>query len=241
VARRVHDLLRSRLLAGEFGADRLPDDEQLMREYQVGRSAIRAALGALQRDGLIERKQGTGTFARNPKASHRLVHANGFDASIACPTSRLSSLLLSVEELRAPAEVARELGVERGARCLAVECVTSLDGEPAVVLTSYSCHEQAWDAMTEAIAPGIWPGDWYYVLDQAGLRPRRREVTVEAVALGELVAPLLEVEGGTPAMRFQRHLWLGEEQIPEYGFSYCRGDLMTFLINEEQRVSTELC
>lgn len=241
MARRVHDLLRSRLLAGEFGADRLPDDEQLMREYRVGRSAIRAALGALQRDGLIERKQGTGTFARLPKASHRLVEANGFEASIACPASRLVSRLLSVDELRAPAEVARELGVEAGTPCLAVECTTSLDGEPAVVLTSYSCDERVWDGITEAIAPGIWPGDWYHVLAEAGLRPRRREATVEAVALGELVAPVLGVAAGSPAIRFQRHLWLGEAGIPEFGFSYCRGDLLTFFVNDDQHLTQEAC
>lgn len=232
MARRIHDLLRSRLLAGEFGLDRLPDDGQLMREYRVGRSAIRAALSALQRDGLIERKQGTGTFARSLKARHRLVNANGFQASISPAASRVSTLLLAAEEQRAPAEVARELGLEPGARCLAVDCLTSIDGEPAVVLTSYLGHEGARDRVTDVLASGIWSGDWYDALGAAGLRPRRREVTVEAVALGELVAPLLDVAVGTPAIRFQRHLWLGETEIPEYGFSYNRGDLITFLVND---------
>lgn len=237
MARRVHDLIRSRLLAGEFGLDRLPDDEQLMREYRVGRSAIRAALSALQQDGLIERKQGAGTFARNPRASHRLTHANGFGASIASSSVRISTLLLEVEELPAPTEVARELGVATGSWCLAVDCLTSIDGEPAVVLTSYLANESARDQVMEALAPGIWPGDWYEALDRAGLLPRQREVTVEAVALGQLVSPLLEVSVGTPAIRFQRRLWLGPDHIPEYGFSYCRGDLLTFLLNEPPRVT----
>lgn len=211
-----------------------------MREYQVGRSAIRAALGALQRDGLIERKQGTGTFARTPKATHKLVQANGFDRSIASSALRLASRLLSVEELRAPAEVARELGAEPGTPCLSVECLTLLDGEPAVVLTSYCCDERAWDGITEAIAPGVWTGDWYSVLERGGLRARRREATVEAVALGELVAPLLQAPAGSPALRFQRRLWLGDDEIPEYGFSYCRGDLLTFDLDAEQ-LTDELC
>ena len=134
--------------------------------------------------------------------------------------------------MRAPTELARELGLAPGARCLAVECVTSIDGEPAVVLTSYLGDELARDRVIEVIASGIWSGDWYDALAQAGLRASRREVTVEAVALSELVAPLLEVEVGTPAIRFQRHLWLGDVEIPEYGFSYNRGDLITFLVND---------
>lgn len=236
VGRRVRDLLRSRLLAGEFGRGRLPDDEHLMREYQVGRGAIRIALSALQREGLIDRKQGAGTFPLVTKAQHRLIHANGLGASIATPWLRMASRLVAVEEITSPPELARELGIEVGSVCTAVDVVTSIDGSPAVVLTSYLADAEACARLRPVIDAGLWPGDWYDALAQADLVAERREVVLEAVAVDDLVAPFLGVPVGAPAMRFQRRLTLGPERVPEYGFSYCRGDLVAFAINDRPRV-----
>jgi GntR family transcriptional regulator len=234
--RRVRDLLRSRLLAGEFGLERLPDDEHLMKEYHVGRGAIRTALSALQREGLIDRKQGAGTFPICSKAQHRLVHANGLGASISTPWLRMASRLVAVEDISASPEVARELGTEVGARCLAVDSVTSIDDSPAVVLTSYLADPDACDRVRSVVGAGLWSGDWYDALAQADLVAERRDVVLEAVAVDELIAPFLGVAVGVPAMRFQRRLSLGPERVREYGFSYCRGDLVAFTINDRPRV-----
>src|SRR5690349_868958 len=47
-ARRVRDLIRSRILESEFPVgSRLPDEPQLMDEYNVGRNVVRAALAQL--------------------------------------------------------------------------------------------------------------------------------------------------------------------------------------------------
>ncbi|MEH6858320.1 GntR family transcriptional regulator, partial [Priestia megaterium] len=44
--------------------DRLDSVQQLAENFQVGRSAIREALSALRAMGLLEMKQGEGTFVR---------------------------------------------------------------------------------------------------------------------------------------------------------------------------------
>lgn len=231
LARRVRDLLRARLLAGEFGLDRLPDDEQLMHDYGVGRNVIRTALSALQADGLIERKQGTGTFARSPKSLHRLVHTSGLGGSLPASWMRIGTRLLSAEEIHAPAELARELEVKPGSTCLAVDALVSVDGNPAIIQTSYLADAQARERLRAVIGVGVWHGDWYAALEEAGLGPTRREVLVEAVVLDDLVAPLLDVAVGSPAMRFQRRLWLGDDGAAEFGFAYCRGDLFSFVLD----------
>lgn len=231
LARRVRDLLRSRLLAGEFGFDRLPDDERLMRDYQVGRNVIRTALSALQADGLIERKQGTGTFARCPKAHHRLEHTSGLTGSIPAAWMRVGTRLMAMDEIQAPVELARNLDVPPGTTCLAIDALVSVDGLPAIAQTSYLADVAARERLRVVIAPGVWPGDWYAALGQAGLAPTRREVLVEAVVVDELVAPLLGVAPGAPAMRFERRLRLGPDGVAEFGFAYCRGDLFSFQLD----------
>jgi GntR family transcriptional regulator, transcriptional repressor for pyruvate dehydrogenase complex len=61
VAETIHEMIRKgQLLPGE----RLDSVQQLAENFQVGRSAIREALSALKAMGLVEMKQGEGTFIR---------------------------------------------------------------------------------------------------------------------------------------------------------------------------------
>lgn len=48
--------------------DRLDSVEQLSKRFQVGRSTIREALSALRATGLVEIRQGEGTFVARPEA-----------------------------------------------------------------------------------------------------------------------------------------------------------------------------
>lgn len=78
-----------RLSDAEFSGGRLPDEEQLMREYRVG-GDIRAALTALQNEGLIERKQGVGTFSLGSVDRHPMIGSNVPGTSLHSSSRRLS-------------------------------------------------------------------------------------------------------------------------------------------------------
>lgn len=61
VAEALHEGIRSGVLKP---GDKLESVQQLAENFQVGRSAIREALSALKAMGLIEMRQGEGTFVR---------------------------------------------------------------------------------------------------------------------------------------------------------------------------------
>lgn len=59
----LETLLRKRLEVGEWRVgDQIPTIEQLCAEYRVSRVTLRAALAQLEREGLISRGRGRGTF-----------------------------------------------------------------------------------------------------------------------------------------------------------------------------------
>jgi GntR family transcriptional regulator len=59
--------LRISIESGSFKpGSRLPGEQQLMAESQLSRVTVRAAIGLLERDGWVVRKQGIGTFAAYP-------------------------------------------------------------------------------------------------------------------------------------------------------------------------------
>lgn len=67
VAETLHEMIR----VGEIKpGERLDSVQQLAENFQVGRSAIREALSALRAMGLIEMRQGEGTFVKSYEAQH---------------------------------------------------------------------------------------------------------------------------------------------------------------------------
>jgi GntR family transcriptional regulator len=233
-ARRIRDLIRSRVLESEFPVgSRLPDEPQLMDEYHVGRNVVRAALAQLQHEGLISRIQGAGTFAVVHKTRHMLTEAHGLTWSVVSAAGRLSTRVLSAHTVPTPFGVAMHLGTAPDSLCLAVDVVTEIDGEASMVLTSY-VPEPVHDRIAEHLRAGRWAGDWYDALGAAGLKPVRRDVIAEAVVADEFVAPILAIEVGAPMMRFERRLVIGEgdDASFEYGFSYCRGDRLAFAFSD---------
>ncbi|WP_449621454.1 FadR/GntR family transcriptional regulator [Robertmurraya sp. Marseille-Q9965] len=65
VAETLHEMIRTGQLKP---GDRLDSVQQLAENFQVGRSAIREALSALKAIGLVEMKQGEGTFIKGFEA-----------------------------------------------------------------------------------------------------------------------------------------------------------------------------
>ncbi|MFJ8263649.1 FadR/GntR family transcriptional regulator [Rummeliibacillus sp. NPDC094406] len=67
VAEALHEMIRTGSLQP---GDRLDSVQQLAENFQVSRSAIREALSALKAMGLVDIKQGEGTFVKSFDANH---------------------------------------------------------------------------------------------------------------------------------------------------------------------------
>lgn len=95
---RVIDSLKRELLSGALRpGDRLPTEQELVRQFGVSRTVVREAIAALKADGLVETRQGRGaTVAGDPHRQPFRVDA-----------SRLGSIemVVSLMELRMAVEV----------------------------------------------------------------------------------------------------------------------------------------
>jgi GntR family transcriptional regulator len=63
---RLYRVLSQALTEGRFVGGALPSEPRLMRDYGISRSTVRRALERLEAEDRIERKRGSGTFARDP-------------------------------------------------------------------------------------------------------------------------------------------------------------------------------
>src|SRR6266545_3646983 len=67
--------LRERIAAGTPGpGERLDNQRSLAREFEVTLMTLRQALELLERDGLITRRHGLGTFVASPPIDYDILH-----------------------------------------------------------------------------------------------------------------------------------------------------------------------
>lgn len=131
----VQDELRQRIDQGRLPAgSRLPSEPELAAELQVSRATLREALRALEDEGLLRRRQGSGTWvADRPRMANSLdvnfgvteaIRAAGMRAGIAHGRHWV--------EPASAAEAAR-LELEPGQDVLVVERVRTAEDKPVVL------------------------------------------------------------------------------------------------------------
>lgn len=76
--------LRSRIEAGQWGVgERLPSIDALGREFGVARATMRQAIEVLEREGLVRRRHGRGTFVESePRHQRWLPLASDWDSLV---------------------------------------------------------------------------------------------------------------------------------------------------------------
>jgi GntR family transcriptional regulator len=135
IAEQVISLLRTRIRSREFGDGRLPSESELAAELGVSRATIRTALVKLGAEGLVNRKQGDGTYVNQrilDVQTHigeiweftRLIRDSGHEPSI---------IPLGITQRPAAEHEAEALGIEPLAPVISVNRLFLADGKPVVL------------------------------------------------------------------------------------------------------------
>ena len=132
VERSIEDLLvRGRYRSG----DRIPPEAELVESLGVSRSTVRAGLARLVERGLLEKRQGSGTFLVRPpegaKLRNGLERLETYTVHAGRLGLELDSRDLRIETVGADAEEAAALEVTRGSSLAKVSRILLVSGEPA--------------------------------------------------------------------------------------------------------------
>lgn len=199
IAEQVISLLRSRIRSREYGDGRLPSESELAVEMGVSRATIRTALTRLGSEGLVNRKQGDGTYInqriRDVKTHigeiwefTRLIRMYGYEPSI---------IPLGIERRIVSQDEAEALSLDPDAEVVSVHRLFLADEKPFVLSenvipagllceesqnldATYSLHDFTERFCGEEIA---------YAIAQIG-----------SIVASEEVADLLRVDPGFPLL-----------------------------------------
>jgi len=147
--RQIADDLREQISVGKLRpGDQLPTEPQLATAYGASRSTIRLAVGMLTTNGLVETRQGMGTFVRQPAAPRTVLltreedwqageHTDTALQPTGEGTNRPVMARFLAETATASAEIAAALHVAEGARVVVRRSHLRLDQEPWSLVASY--------------------------------------------------------------------------------------------------------
>src|SRR5688572_941729 len=135
---RIAEALREQIRQGEFlaGAS-LPNQRKLAKTFGVALMTLRQALELLEREHLIVRRHGLGTFVAAPSIDYDILQLRRFAGDLLAQGESVSTRLLGTRFASPDRRVADALGPGLGARVLVVERLRSVDGHPMSLQRSF--------------------------------------------------------------------------------------------------------
>ncbi|MGC5247413.1 GntR family transcriptional regulator [Gordonia sp. DT219] len=218
----LRDILRSDVLSGNRPAGSpLPPESAIMLSERQSRATVRAALGLLRDEGVVERIPGTGTLAVAQRFSLRLTELHGSEPMV---DRGISNQVLEQSTIPMPRRVAEKLDSPVGSPCLLIEYIGYHHGQPAGIYTNYLRYPEA-----EAVENIEFRSHWWALMDDAGLTVGATELVIESMAADEELAAALHTEVGDPILGVEQ-LILDETMRPfDYALLRNRGDRMALL------------
>lgn len=192
----------------------------------MNRLTVRHALDELERDGLVYRVQGAGTFVRAPHVS-KSFELTSFSDDMRVRNMRPGSLSVDISVEPAGMKAGYALGLSPSASVVHIRRVRTADESPMCLEDSY---------LPEALVPGLADGiegDSLYedLVRRFGLQPDRADQTIRVVVVDEINAVELAVPAFSPAFLVQRTTYNQRGQAIEYATSLYRGDRYSYDIS----------
>jgi GntR family transcriptional regulator len=206
------------LIARTEAGDRLPSEPNLARRMGVSRATLREAMRTFEVQGLIRRRQGSGTFVvgRVPVIEAGLEVLESLETMAQRLGLQVSVSDLNIENVSADAEAAQGLGVPVGTALTRVRRVMREESRPVAYLVDTLC--------AEILSPDELAEDFRgSVLDF--LLTRGKALTVSKAAISAIAAPAdvakaLQIQRGDVLLQFISKLYQAEGAVLDYSTSY---------------------
>jgi len=136
--RQVADQIRQSVLTGLAANERLPAEAELATRFGVNRHTVRAAIAALEKEGILRAEQGRGTFLNDRKRlRYPIGQRTRFSSGLENQAQTRSGKLLSSKTVPAPLQVSAALALPENTQVIELSTVSAADGVPVSAATSW--------------------------------------------------------------------------------------------------------
>lgn len=229
----IKDTLRARILDGTYAPhSRMPSEHELCAAFGVSRITVRQALGDLQKEGLLFKLHGKGTFVSKPKAFQNVTSLQGFAEAMSSMGYEIVNQVRSVRTVKADRHLATKLNVPEGAPLVEIHRVRLLNREPVSL-------EQTWvpEALGKRlVGADLATRDIFLVLENdCGIPLGHADVSIDAILADDEIVDALQVEESSPVLRIERLTHDASGAPIDYEYLYFRGDAFQYRLRIDRQ------
>jgi GntR family transcriptional regulator len=232
----IKNELRARILDGRYTPhERLPSESELIALFGVSRITVRQALGDLQREGLLFKIHGKGTYVSKPKTFQELGRLEGFAEAMNKRGFETFNRVIAAAEVSADSRVSQHLRLALNTPVTEIRRVRYLDREPISVDLSYF-ENAIGNRLRQA---DLANRDIFALLEnELGVALGKAELQIEAMLADETLADLLQIEEGAPILRMERLTFSAAGKPIDFEYLYHRGDTFQYRMRVDRNVQS---
>ena len=202
----------------------LPPERELADVTELSRVTVRKAIQELVREGVLEQRQGSGTFVREAvsRVEQSLSRLSSFTEDMSQRGMETTSKWLERGVFAPNAREASKLSLAEGDEVARIYRLREAGGQPMAL-------ERASLPLDILPNPLDVKTSLYEVLGQLGQRPVRAIQKISAINLGATEAGLLGVVEGAAGLSIERTSFLESGRVAELTRSIYRGDAYDFV------------
>jgi GntR family transcriptional regulator len=203
----------------------IPSEEQLGRIFNVSKMTIRQALAKLVSDGVLQRRQGAGTFVSEEKIERGGTKLFSLYEDIRHQDLVPTTQVLEQKIVRPSKHVTQALRLGQGDRIFKITRLRLANRTPLTINVAH---------IPEKSCPGLLEqdltqGSLFQLLEEKyGVVVKSAVQNIQAVKADAYEASLLKITEGDPLLYMQRCMFNQDDLPVAYYLNFLRGDKYTF-------------
>ncbi len=223
---RIQAAIRQRIEAGHLKpGDAVTSERELAKAHQVSLMTARHALAGLEREGIVERRRGAGTFVAPPR-----IHFNKLMSYTEQMSSRgltPFSKIIAEKIIENEPEIAARLTLPATSRIVKIERVRHTSDEPFALEI---CYLRA-DEFSGLVKAPLGRSSLFGTLEREyGVDLTYADEEVDATAADARVAQCLEVPRGSPVLRIRQVIYSSKGKPVIYVIGFYRSERHSLFI-----------
>jgi len=212
--------------------DRLPTEPELAKQLRVSRSTLREAMRSFETQGLLIRKQGSGTY----RADATSVFETGLEVldSLETLAARLgldvSMGELLVEQIPADDDLAKTLSAAKGSPLVNVSRVIKVKNQPAAFLRDILPLDVI---ASKDLEEGFTGSVLDLLIHRADPMPEQSNTEIKVIPAPHEVARALDIQRGEALLMFEADLVDKTGRVIDHSFSWFLPGYFHFHVNRK--------
>jgi len=232
----LKDVIEHKINTNEYKPnEQISSEREFCERYNVSRITVRQAIALAEKEGLVSRVQGVGTFVARPKIKQELNTVADFQSTVAQLGLIASTQLISSEIITSDFKLAKLLNMNVMDKVLNLQLLGYGDESPIVYYNTsfpFVLGKEIKEIAKEYAQQNIPFStlDLYKNLDD--YNPTHVEQTFESLVAKDEIIDILQVERDSPLLRVTSIVYQDNTPL-EYKEAYYRGDKYRFFIKRQ--------